>query len=322
MDNNENEKLSIIVPVYNVEAYIERCLESILAQTYSELEVICVNDGSTDTSGEKCEEYKKKDGRVKVYHLDNHGVSYARNYGLSVMEGDWFCFVDSDDWLEPNYLEKMYEMAIRNHCDVAACGLEKTYEYKMGTNGYIEQQFVFSSKKECIHNFICNKNSMQGVSTNKLYRTFKFRDVRFDTKQKLNEDCLYVYEIMSRCDKACLTTLPLYHWYVRPDSACHKKKRVVDFSAANVFLILYDKTKKENDEEIAKTLQMNYISAVVQVLLYAKYDKTNAEVAEAKERCKYWKRNVWNMFNIKSKLKYVYAIYFSHLLGQEKQKKQ
>ena len=304
------EKISIIVPVYNMQAYIERCLNSILAQTYSEFEVICIDDGSNDDSGKICDVYREKDDRIQVYHIKNHGVSYARNYGLAMMTGDWFCFIDSDDWIEPNYLEKMYELAKEKQCEIVACGVDITYEYVMGLKGSVEEVFTFETSDECVRNFICDNKSMQGFSWNKLYNTQKFKEIRFNETVKVNEDCLYIYKIMSSCEKACLTTLPLYHWYIRTDSVCHKRAEKADFSAANVFLQLYDKLQGKDMDEARSILRKNYVVSVVQVLLFAKYEPGEPEVVLAKERCKEWKKEVWNYLSVKEKFKYWYAIHF------------
>ena len=105
-----NSLISVIVPVYNVEDYLDRCIESIINQTYKNLEIILVDDGSTDSSGKKCDEYALRDGRIKVFHKENGGVSSARNMGLDIATGDYIGFVDSDDLLEHN----MYEMLLNN----------------------------------------------------------------------------------------------------------------------------------------------------------------------------------------------------------------
>lgn len=305
--------VSIIVPVYNVQAYIERCFDSILKQTYSNFEVICVDDGSKDDSGKLCDVYQERDSRIRVYHNDNHGVSYARNYGLNRMHGEWFCFVDPDDWIEPNYLERMYELAKEKKCEVVACGVDTTYQFCMGIKNCEEEIHTFASSDGCIRNFICSGNSMHGISCNKLFNARKFGGIRFDETVKVNEDCLYIYQIMSVCERACLTTLPLYHWYLRPDSACHKRAKKADFRAAEVFLQLYDKLTGIDMDEARTVLRYNYITSVVQVLLFAKYEKGNAEVTLAKRRCKEWKKDVWNRFDVKQKLKYWYAIYVRSL---------
>lgn len=309
MDKGETEMISIIVPVYNTQDYIERCLDSILAQTYSDFEVICVDDGSSDDSGKLCDIYQERDDRIRVYHIENHGVSYARNYGLSMMAGSRFCFVDSDDWVEPNYLERMYDLAKEKRCEVVACGLTQNYEYTLGTKGTVEEIFVFESSKACIRNFICDKNSMHGFTWNKLFDTRKFGKIRFHEAVKVNEDCLYIYKIMSACERACFTTLPLYHWYIRKDSACHKRAKKAEFSAAEVFLRLYDMLEEKDMAEARRELRYNYVISVVQVLLYAKYERKDADVLLAKRRCREWKKEVWNRLDVKQKLKYWYAIY-------------
>lgn len=304
-----NDKISVIVPVYNVKDYVDRCLESILSQIYTNIEVICIDDGSRDESGQICDEYQKKDVRVKVYHIENHGVGYARNYGLSLITGEWFCFIDPDDWIEPEYLSRMYELAVEHNCELVACGVKKSFTHDEKKTMHKEQIYYFRSERECIHNFICNTNSMQGISTNKLYSVSAFRDIRFNTQLKINEDCMYIYNIMSQCKNACLTTFPLYHWFIRPDSACHKRPKMADFSAANVFVFLYEKTLKENDEEVTRTLQCNYINSAIQVLLFAKYKRTDKEVVEAKRKCREWRKYVWRMLECKNKIKYLLALY-------------
>lgn len=102
-------KISVIVPVYNVENYIEKCIESILSQTYTDFELLLINDGSSDKSGSICDAYMSKDQRIRVFHKKNAGVSMARNWGIKHSLGDWICFVDSDDWVENSYLEKFIE---------------------------------------------------------------------------------------------------------------------------------------------------------------------------------------------------------------------
>lgn len=316
MKKDMKEKISIIIPIFNAEAYLTTCLDSVLEQTYSNFEVICVNDGSTDRTGEICDKFRERDNRVKVYHIENQGVGHARNFGLSVMKGTWFCFVDSDDWIEPNYLERMYDLAQEKKCDLVACGVDMTYKYVKGLDGKEENIYIFETSKVCVENFICNKNSMHGVSWNKLYNAKKFKDVLFDEYVKVNEDCLYVFRIMSLCERACLTTLPLYHWYIRQDSACHRRAGNADFGAANVFLKLYKEIENEEMDEARLILKKNYVVSVVQVLLYAKYAKGESGVMDARKRCKEWKRDVWRLLETRQKMKYLYAINFRSRFGK------
>lgn len=116
-----NEMISVIVPVYNVEKYLPQCLDSILGQTYEALELILVDDGSPDNCGAICDEYARKDSRIRVLHQENRGQSVARNRGVAEARGDWICFVDSDDFLHPQTLELLYQAAQEENCDISLC---------------------------------------------------------------------------------------------------------------------------------------------------------------------------------------------------------
>ncbi|MBR2528248.1 MAG: glycosyltransferase family 2 protein [Blautia sp.] len=120
--------ISIIVPVYNVEKYLSRCITSILAQTYEDFELILVDDGSTDSSGRICDEYEEKDSRIRVFHKENGGLSDARNFGLARMNGDYFCFVDSDDYVGINYLKVMMDMLAHHDADISIIKMTPVYD--------------------------------------------------------------------------------------------------------------------------------------------------------------------------------------------------
>lgn len=304
------EKISIIIPIYNAQNYIGRCIESIVSQTYRNLEIICVDDGSTDLSGQICNEYKEIDERVVYCHIPNGGVGRARNHGLSIMSGKWFAFVDADDWIEPNYFEKLHKNAEKYNCTISACTYQKNWEYTKGYESEKEQIEILSSSNDCIKNFICSDNSMEGMVWNKLYLSELYGDIRFEVDIKVNEDCLYTYEIMKKCDRACWCSLPMYHWFMRNDSACHTKKIQCDLTPANVFLRLYEETKLLSDEVVEVTLKRNYIYAVIKILRYSKYDKSNQEILDAKKRCKQWRKNAWKMFSNKMKILYIIEVIF------------
>ncbi|GMO37902.1 MAG: hypothetical protein Ta2B_17610 [Termitinemataceae bacterium] len=118
--------ISVIIPVYNVEHYLRRCLDSVLAQTFTDFECILIDDGSPDKSPAICDEYAKKDSRFVVIHQANAGVSAARNAGLDIAQGEWITFVDSDDWIEPDMLRVLYQNAVKHQSDVSVCGVQRT----------------------------------------------------------------------------------------------------------------------------------------------------------------------------------------------------
>ena len=119
------ELISVVVPVYNVEKYIDKCINSIINQTYKNLEIILVDDGSPDNCGNICDEYAKKDNRIIVIHKENGGVSSARNIGIKNAKGKWITFVDSDDWIENDYVEKLSKIGIQNKAEVVLCGYNR-----------------------------------------------------------------------------------------------------------------------------------------------------------------------------------------------------
>ena len=124
----DKDLISVIVPVYKAEKYLDRCVRSILSKTYGNLEVILVDDGSPDQSGDLCDAFAAEDNRVRVIHQENGGVSAARNAGLDVMQGKYFCFVDSDDYVEREIIEKLHVALVHNNVDLAICGYKRIFD--------------------------------------------------------------------------------------------------------------------------------------------------------------------------------------------------
>ena len=127
--------ISVIVPVYKVEKYLERCVKSICAQTYQNLEIVLVDDGSPDQCGEMCDMFAKQDSRIRVVHKENGGLSDARNAGLDVMTGDYVGFVDSDDWIEPDMYQVLYERLIKEKAEISCCGMKRCTD--LGVHSYL-----------------------------------------------------------------------------------------------------------------------------------------------------------------------------------------
>ena len=163
--------ITVIIPVYNSATFLDKCISSVLSQSYNDFELLLINDGSTDNSGEICDHYAQKDSRVKVIHKDNEGVSSARNIGLDQAKGEWITFVDSDDWVHEDFLKKRYELAIAEDADVAYCDVELVYndhnEYcsapeidpdeEIQVNGWVRSKATYSPtlliKKELLDKY-------------------------------------------------------------------------------------------------------------------------------------------------------------------------
>ena len=142
-----NELISVIVPVYKVENYLRECLDSIINQTYKNLEIILVDDGSPDKSGEICDEYALKDSRITVYHTENKGQAHARNYGLDRCRGDYITFIDSDDIVKNSYVEKLFALLKYYDSDMSACSVERFSNLHEGGGGNRKQNILFAASR-------------------------------------------------------------------------------------------------------------------------------------------------------------------------------
>lgn len=245
-------KISVIVPVYNVEKFIRRCLDSIINQTMKDLEIILVDDGSTDNSGVICDEYAKLDNRITVIHKENGGVGSARNRGLDVATGEWIAFVDSDDYIEKNMYETLYKTAIYENVDVCACFFKyltvdnkilfnPTQEQLDMNRKYNSKEFLKLIYKDEYINGIC-------VSAwNKIYKKNIFDNLRFKTK--IYEDDELVNQIYIQ-DVDIFVLNKGFYIYVQNLSSLTNKK----FSEKNlVFIdILYDRLNLFKDKKMYK----------------------------------------------------------------------
>lgn len=182
-------KISIIVPVYKVEKYLRRCLDSIVSQTFTDWECILVDDGSPDNSGEMCDEYADKDKRFRVFHQENAGVSAARNKGLDEAKGEWIGFVDSDDWIEKEMYEFFYTNAIIENADVVCCGVKY---YKHGKT----KNIPFKDKGDIFYKFQNYRVYMHSLC-NKLIKRKFISGRRLNTKIKVGEDLLFVFDVFT-----------------------------------------------------------------------------------------------------------------------------
>ena len=193
-----NPKISIIVPVYNREKYLHRCINSILEQTFEDFELILINDGSTDGSGQICDDYRTKDPRVQVYHKNNAGVSSARNLGLRYANGEWITFVDSDDWLDEVFLEKLYFENISQVDLVISYG---KYIRKSGIVQMIQYQDRYlNATKDIGTLFLEHDLTWQTSPWAKLYRRDKCSGIYFIEGMHIGEDLVFLYTYIMKCN--------------------------------------------------------------------------------------------------------------------------
>lgn len=225
-------KVSIIVPIYNVEKYLSKCIESILSQTYKNIEIILVNDGSLDNSAQICDEYAKKDDRIIVIHKANGGVSSARNAGLDIATGKYIGFVDPDDYIENNMYELMVNKIEKYKADIAICGYDYINEnYTIERYYHIQQDEILTQKQFMSMQFDMPP-TIRHVVWNKLFIAKTLKKIRFPEGINSSEDVYVLAEYAKFIKKAVFIHKPLYKNLVRSDSATHGGLKIEDLAAS------------------------------------------------------------------------------------------
>ena len=213
---NKDILITIIVPVYNVEKYLKKCIDSIITQTYDNLEIILVDDGSTDSSGNICDEYKTNDSRIKVIHKINAGLSSARNAALEIATGELIGFVDSDDYIDPMMYEKLIKNMNKYHSDIAVCdfvfnGIKDSHSEKYKTHEFV------SVGKEKFVNTQNDYSKISIVAWNKLYKRELFKYIKYP-EGKLFEDRFIICDLYDKANSVSYIIEPLYNYLVRNGS--------------------------------------------------------------------------------------------------------
>lgn len=259
-----NPKISVIVPVYNTEEYLDRCVKSITDQTYDNIEIILVDDGSKDKCPEMCDKWAEKDSRIKVIHKKNGGLSDARNYGIKEAEGEYLFFADSDDYIEPDMLSFLFNLADENGADVSRCGFffdfEDSGEEK--ENPYSNDVKIFGYN-ERIKDLVLSGH-VSGVVWNKLYRKDFISDVMFDPKDGSSEDILFNYRVYKKNPKTAFRDIPKYHYVVRNGSITKSRFGYGAFDIVRAKRIINDSEK--DNTEISLFLHKGYVISAFIVL--------------------------------------------------------
>lgn len=253
MERNETQKspeVSIIVPVYNVEPYLQECIDSILGQTYTDFELILVDDGSKDRCPEICDAAAEKDRRIKVIHQTNQGLSAARNAGIEAAAGEWLAFVDSDDILNANYCQKLYETAILENVDVSGCSEQLMDENGniLDSNGFWMKDEVLTGQ-EILEKIGTSELSAYVVAGNKLYRRKIFQKLRYPYG-RFNED-LYIFAdlYLSVKKMACISNA-LYYYRQRNGSIMNSETRTGRLGEAEAFEHCFEILKEQQKYDL------------------------------------------------------------------------
>ncbi|MCR5253492.1 MAG: glycosyltransferase [Treponema sp.] len=239
--------ISVIIPVYNVEKFLVKCIDSVISQSYTNLEILLIDDGSTDGSGKICDSYAQKDNRIKVIHKINGGLSSARNLGLDNASGEYIAFIDSDDFVKKNFIQILYERLIIDKSDISVCNFERIDESGNSISEFPlikSEEKMIQNRKEFWESFF-HHGAVNVVAWNKLYKKKIFDSIRY-FEGHIHEDIFIIPEIIECVEKISFTTEPLYCYLKRSDSIVGnvKNKHVFDIDKIFADLLLAEYFEK------------------------------------------------------------------------------
>lgn len=261
--------ISVIVPVYNVEKTLERCIDSIVTQSYSDLEIILVNDGTQDSSRDICEEYKKKDSRIRIVDKENGGLSSARNCGLDICSGEYISFVDSDDWIEQDFYQTLINNMVKFECDIVISNTFNIDEEGRKWRPYKAESSMYLGEEALECNLGCGY-PCDDVVWNKLYKKELWEEIRFPFG-RIHEDTFVMAKVMSRAKRVYFDDSISYFYLQRGDSIAHQsfnKKSIDKFDAyAEVAQYIYANFFQYYNLIVKKMINCG-ISALINMHLY------------------------------------------------------
>lgn len=284
----ESQKLiSIIIPVYNVENYLEKCLNSVISQTYKSLEIITVNDGSTDKSLAILQKYKKMDNRIIIVEKKNGGLSDARNVGIETSTGEYLFFLDSDDYLDITAIEKMYNQ-MKKENDIVICNRYYVYEDKtLKLRFKNNNNTIQMNKEEALNNLLLMKNYDMSA-TMKLFKSNLFKDIKFPVG-KTSEDYYIMYQLFDKANKISYLPEPLYYYFQRNGSISKNKTISFDYIEAAKNQMEYITSKYSKLKKNA-----TYAYSMAYLTIYNKALRSNAQLS--KEQINMFKKELKKNF--------------------------
>lgn len=261
-----NKLVSIIIPVYNTEKFLGECLESIIKQNYKNIEIILIDDGSTDSSGKICMEYMEKDSRIIVIRQKNSGVSCARNRGLEIANGEFVLFVDSDDFVQKNYVKELYDK-IQKY-DIAICGIGRFINGKK-KNSFLEQQEM--NRDDLIIQTLESK-FIGGYPVNKIFKKSiidRF-NIKFNENIHIGEDMIWILEYLNHCEKGIYISEILYYYRLNDDSMLQSSIRHKEFNKKNLEVLVVDEILRDTitfvNKDVQNALAYRYIRSDMRLL--------------------------------------------------------
>lgn len=259
-----NNLVSIIIPVYNVQDYLQKSLDSIVHQTHDRLDVILIDDGSTDRSGEICDEYARQDMRFRVIHQQNAGAANAKNAGLELAKGEYIAFIDSDDWAEPDWIQQMLDEALSHDADVAECGF--WMEYVGGAE-------TAAAAKTLGFGIWNTEDYLRAYPTawqcalfwNKLFKASLLKEIRFHKERRCIDDEFFTYKAITKANKVVRIDRELYHYRQRRSSVTQSQKTLFQRTIDDIDILA---ERHQWMQKYCPSVALDYLRHDVDSLLY------------------------------------------------------
>lgn len=306
-----NELISVILPIYNVELYLKECIESVISQSYKNLEIILVDDGSTDQSPYICDEYVKIDNRIKVIHKENGGLSDARNVGIQASSGSYIALVDSDDLIAQNFIEELYEGCIKSNAMIAACAYSKfSNEDEIVCSNNLDNVQVISGRELIKQIYLGQAGEFGFVAWNKLYRRDLFDSIQYPFG-RIYEDTFTTYKLFLNSNQIALLNKSLYFYRIRPESIMSTMvslKKIKDGVDADASVVKY--FQENQDYEILPYVSSYFCKQAVLTYFKMIPKVDHDEKAEAKKYLKTVYRKTWSYCR-KSSMEFKKKVFYS-----------
>ena len=295
-------EISVIVPVYQAEQYLERCIKSVLVQTYFDFELILINDGSPDNSLQICNEWAEKDNRIHVIHKENGGASSARNAGLKVAKGNWITFLDSDDWLDKSTLKMLYDIVNEYKVPMGICEMKLMKKY---SDTHLTEKYNVNllSRTDLLNRFFRVNG---GSDPHRVWGTIIHRDILDGynfVEGKMNEDVETCYYLARKCDAAVYTNMPLYNYFKNNEGVTNSGFSKKKLDLLDIWNIVQNEVEKYTPE-YSYACNMNYKRAYFTLLTQMSlngYDHQDPFMIKTKKNLKmevrksFWKLMKWKM---------------------------
>lgn len=307
----QDELISVILPIYNVELYLKECIESVIGQSYKNLEIILVDDGSTDQSHYICDEYAKKDRRIKVIHKKNGGLSDARNVGIRASSGSYIALVDSDDLIAQNFIEELYGCCINSNAMIAVCAYSKfSNKDEISISDYQDITQIVSGRKLIKQIYLGEAGAYGFVAWNKLYCRKLFDSVQYPFG-RIYEDTFTTYKLFLNSDRIVLLNRALYFYRIRPESIMSARvslKKIKDGVDADASVVKY--FYENRDLEILPYVSSYFCKQAVLTYFKMIPKVDHDEKAEAKKYLKTVYRKTWSYCR-KSSMEFKKKVFYS-----------